>query len=159
ASNKHLAGPGDYLSGKAHPVVFAGAWVDDLKMVQTAHAIQLTDIPPMVQLAVKEEDRTEEGKAYFEPKMKEQLADSPAVIAPVARGGRYVRRMVVSAESSFDVNKKPLTYHWSVLCGDADRITIKPLNAAKSVVEIRIPYHERRTVESSVKLETNRVDI
>jgi hypothetical protein len=67
--------------------------------------------------------------------------------------------MVVSAEDSADLNRNPLTFHWVVLRGDAERITIKPLNEAASRVEIQMPYHERYTVKEPTPIETNRVDI
>ncbi|MBE3069676.1 MAG: hypothetical protein IMZ66_05520, partial [Planctomycetes bacterium] len=54
-TGKPIADPKEYLTGKAHPTVFEGSWVDDLKMVEMAHAIHLDDIPPMVQLRVAEE--------------------------------------------------------------------------------------------------------
>jgi hypothetical protein len=160
STNKHLKEPNEYLTGKAHPPVFEGAWVDDLKMVQMAHDMPLKSIPPMIQLKVIEEDEPVPGKDYFDGPLTEKLADSPAAIARVVRGGSYYRRMVVSAEDSFDANKNLLKFHWSVLRGDRERITIKPLNEAGSRVEIRVPYHERRPVEDApLKIESNRVDI
>jgi hypothetical protein len=159
STNKHLKDPKEYLTGKAHPIVFDGSWVSDLKMVQTAHEITLENIPPMIQLKVVEEDSAADGMDYFEPGKSEKLCDTPASIGRVVRGGKYVRRMVVSAEASFDVNKKPLTYTWVVLRGDAGHIQIKPKNTSGSVVELLVPYNERWTAESPVKIETNRVDI
>ena len=32
-TNKHLKDPKEYLTGKAHPTVFEGSWVDDLALV------------------------------------------------------------------------------------------------------------------------------
>ena len=160
ASNKHLTDPKEYLTGKAHPAVFEGSWVNDLKMVKTAHDLELATIPPLVQLKVVEEDKPVVGKDYFEPPVNEQLADTPAAIARVVRGPNYVRRMVVSAEESFDVNKQPLKYHWVVLRGDAARIQIKAKNDSGSVVELLVPYHERRPIDGHhLKMDSNRVDI
>ncbi|MBY0523492.1 MAG: putative Ig domain-containing protein [Gemmataceae bacterium] len=160
STNKHLKDPKEYLTGKAHPTVFENTWVNDLEMVKLAHDIQATNIPPMIQLKVAEEDVTVPGRDSFEGNpLAEKLHDTPASIARIVRGPNHVRRMVVSAEGSFDVNKKALTYHWSVLRGDAKRITIKPMNEAGSIVEILVPYHDRYTIDSPVKIETNRVDI
>jgi len=156
-TNKHLQDPKEYLTGKAHPTVFEGSWVNDLAMVQSAHAITADTIPPMVQLKVVEEDTPQPSRDFFEG--TEKLHDTPCVISRIVRGPNYVRRLVVSAEGSFDVNKKPLTFHWAVLRGDNQRITIKPLNDSASVVEIKVPYHDRYTIDSPVKIETNRVDI
>ena len=66
--------------------------------------------------------------------------------------------MTVSAEASFDVNKRPLTYKWIVLRGDADKIKIEPKNKEGSVVELTVPYHERRPIFPGAELESNRVD-
>lgn len=160
ASNKHLTDPKDYLSGKAHPPVFEGSWVNDLKMIQMAHEMQIGSIPPMIQLRAVEEDRAVPGRDYFEPGVSEVLCDTPCAIGRVVRGTRYVRRMVVSAEESVDANKLPLKFHWVVLRGDAERIKINPLNEAGSRVEILVPYHQRRQVDGHhLKIESNRVDI
>jgi hypothetical protein len=117
------------------------------------------DLPPMVQLQVQEEDQPAHGRDYFAPGKNERLFDTPCAIARVVRSTRYLRRMVVSAETSSDLSGKPLSYHWSVLRGDADRIKINRLNEAGSVVELLIPYHTRRAVEAGSSLESNRVDI
>jgi hypothetical protein len=159
SSNKQLKTPEEYLTGKAHPPVFEGAWVDDLKMVQAAQAIRLNNIPPMIQLKVVKEDEAVEGRDYFEPGKMEKLHDTPAAICRVVRGLGHTRRMVVSAGDSFDLNKKPLKFHWAVLRGDPKRIAIKPLNAAGSVAEIRVAYHERRKVNPASPMESNRVDV
>jgi hypothetical protein len=160
SSNKHLKSPEEYLTGKAHPTIFEGSWVDAEKMVKAAHDITLEKIPPMVQMKVVEEDEAIDGKDYFEAGKSEKLYDTPCAIARIVRSPKYVRRMVVSAEGSVDVNKKPLAYKWVVLRGDAERIQIKPKNDAGSVVELLIPYHERRLIpDSAQKIESNRVDI
>jgi len=78
-TNKHLAGPKQYLSGKAHPTVFEGRGVDALKLVQLAHAIALDDIPPMVQLKVVREGVSIRDVDYFEPGRTERLADNACV--------------------------------------------------------------------------------
>lgn len=158
-ANKHLTDPADYLTGKAHPTVFEGSWVNDLKMVQLAHDITVDTIPPLAQLQVTEEKRAENGRDFFELNGRsEVLADTPVVIARIVRGPEQVRRLVVSAEGSFDVNKRPLKYHWSVLRGDEKRIVIKPLNDVGSVVELKIPYHDR-FMAGPVPIESTRVDI
>ena len=158
-TNRHITDPKDYLTGKAHPTVFEGSWVNDLKMVQMAHDITIDTIPPLVQLKVLEEKLAEAGKDFFElPGRSEQLVDTPAVIARIVRGPEQVRRLVVSAEDSFDVNQRPLKYHWFVLRGDEKRITIKPLNDAGSKVELRVPYHDR-FLAGPVPIESTRVDI
>ncbi|HWE04648.1 MAG TPA: hypothetical protein VG326_19740 [Tepidisphaeraceae bacterium] len=159
-TNKQLKDPKEYLTGKAHPNVFDGAWVDDLKMVKMAHAITADTIPPMVLLRLVEEEDAIAGRDFFEERMiREKLADTPAVIARIFRAAARSRRFVVSAEESFDVNKRPLTYTWVVLQGDTTKIKITPRNPASSVAEIVVQYPERRPVQPGSALESNRVDI
>ena len=159
-TSKRLADPAkEYLTGLAHPSVFEGQWVNDLKMVQMAHEISLEDIPPLALLKVQDEDAPADGLDFFEPGASEKFADTPVVIARHFRGRHYIHRMTVSAESSLDVNKRPLAWHWAVLRGDASRIKMVPKNETGSVAELLVPYHERRPVLEGSALESNRVDI
>jgi len=159
STNKHLKSPDEYLTGKAHPTVFEGSWVNDLAMVTAAHDILPDNIPPLVGLKVIEEDKPVAGRDWFDPARNEVLADTPSVIARIVRSTQAARRMVVSAKDSADVNKRPLTYKWVVLRGDAARITIKPLDAAGSTVELVVPHHDRFLNASPTPIETDRVDI
>ena len=160
ASNRHLGGPKEYLSGKAHPSVFEGSWVDPLKMVKLAHDVRKDSIPPLVKLEVTEEDRTEPGRDFFDRAgLTEKHSDTVCVIARVWRGAAHRRRLVISAAGSRDVNKKPLTFTWVVLRGDEKRIEIKPRNKSGSLAEVTVAYHERRPIAPGSSLESNRVDI
>lgn len=158
-SNKNVAGAKGYLTGAAHPTVFVGENVDRLAIAKRAGTIRLSNIPPMVSLKVVSEDQPVAGRDFFERGRTEKLADTPCVIARIVRGRNYVRKMVVSAEDSKDLNKRPLKYRWVVLRGDADRIKIKLLNKAGSVAELSVPYHRRRPISKGSKMESNRVDI
>jgi hypothetical protein len=159
-SNRHLAGPKEYLTGKAHPSVFEGSWVDVAKMVHRAHDVRLDSIPPLVKLEVTDEDRAHNGRDFFEPAWaSEQHSTTVSVVARVWRGVARSRRLVVSAASSRDVNNKPLTFTWVVLRGDQKRIGIKPRDRAGSVVEITVAYHERCPIAPGSPMESNRVDI
>jgi len=149
----------DYLTGAAHPTVFDGKNIDELKMVELAHSMVKEKLPPIAGLRVIEEDKAKVGVDYFDAAEREVLFDTPCVVARVARSLRHTRRMVVSAEPSKDVNNLPLTYHWAVLRGDGDRIKIKKLNETGSLVEILIPYHERFPISPGSDMESNRVDI
>ena len=159
STNKHLKDPKEYLTGKAHPTVFEGSWVDDLAIVQKAHALELNALPPMVQLRVVEEDKAINGLDYHDLVSTEVLADTPACIARIHRSKAYKRRIVVSAEPSFDVNKSKLTYTWVILRGDPDKIKIVPKKDDQSVAEITVAWHDRRPVSPGSPLESNRVDI
>ena len=159
STNKHLKDPKEYLTGKAHPTVFEGSWVDELAMVQKAHALELKALPPMVQLRVLEEDKATNGIDYFDLANSEILADTPACIARIHRGKAQKKRMVVDASASYDLNKSPLTFTWVVLRGDSAKIKITPKKDDQSVVEISVAYHERRPITPASPMESNRVDI
>jgi hypothetical protein len=159
STGRQLKGPADYLTGKAHPSVFDGSQLDELAMVQLAHAMQPGALPPLVQLKVIEEAPAVAGVDYFEANGSERLGDTPAVLARIHRSKERTRRLVVSAEGSRDLNGAPLTYRWAILRGDPERIQIKPRNESGSVAEITVAYHERRPIAPGSPLESNRVDI
>jgi hypothetical protein len=154
-----IATKADYLSGQAHPTVFDPRNVRCVPLANMAHGLKPADIPAMVQLKVLEEDLPQNGVDYFEPGLGEKLADSPAAIGRIVRGRQYVRRMVVSAEDSYDVNARQRTFHWVVLRGDPARIKIVPRNPRQSIVELTVPYHARAPIRSNPTVESNRVDI
>lgn len=176
--NKHLADPGEYLTGKAHPTVFDGRWVDVQNMVRMAHDMTLKTLPPVVHIKVIEEDEPRNGRDFFDApafpaevlaqrypgsefaqRNLEQHADTPAVIARIRRGRNFLRRIVVSAAESVDLNQRPLTFHWVVLRGDAETIRLRRLDAAGTQVEIVVPYTGRGPVLPGSALQSNRVDI
>lgn len=158
-SSKIVQTPDDYLTGKAHPTVFAGGNVDVDKMVTLAHEIRPDALPPMVAIKVVEEDEGVVGRDYFDVAPRERRFDTPCAVSRVVKSTRYLRRMVVSAQASADPGGRPLAYFWVVLRGDAGRIRIKALNEAGSVAELLVPYHERRPVAPGSKVESSRVDI
>ena len=151
--------PADYRNGETHPTVFDGKKIDVLKMVKMAHRIKLDETPPMVQLRVIEEDEPVVGRDYFAPAPRQKLFTTPSAIARVHRTTRHTFRMVVSAEGSRDLDGRKLTWHWKVLRGDADAITIRPLNDDRSIAELIVPYHARRPVRPNSPMESSRVDI
>lgn len=159
STSKGLKSPEEYLTGKAHPTVFEGSQVDDVAMIQKAHGITLDTLPPLVQLSVMKEESPVHGRDYFEPGAREQWADTPGVIARIWRGKDKSRTMLVSAEKSFDVNKKPLKYHWVLLRGDPKRVRITPKKDDGSVAELTVEYHERLPIGPGAAMDSNRVDI
>ena len=158
-SNRTVAKPADYLTGKAHPTAFDGSQVDAERMVTLAHGIQPETLPPMVQIKVLEEDEGTVGRDYFNVGPRERLFDTPCAMARIVKSTKYEHRMVVSAEGSKDLRHQPLTYHWAVLRGDEARIRINKLNTEGSKVELIVPYHERRPITPGNARESNRVDI
>jgi hypothetical protein len=157
-TNKHLKGPEDYFTGKAHPSVFEGSCVDELAMVKLAHALTLDTLPPVLRLKVVEESEAVAGEDYFEEGLTERLGDTSAVIARVHRSKERTRRIVVRAEAD-RAGAAPTTFRWVILRGDPKRIQIKPRDQDGTVAAITVAYHERQPIAPGSPLESNRVDI
>jgi hypothetical protein len=157
STSKALQSPDDYLTGIAHPTVFDGKNLDLVKMVKAAHDLRLGTVPPVSQLRVVNET-FDTAKIQSKEEKNEVLANTPCVISRVMRSLDYEKTITVSAAKSFDANKLPLTYHWKVLRGDAERIKIIPSEDGAEATLI-IPYHERRPIYPGSDMESNRVDI
>ena len=95
-------------------------------MVTMAHEMKTANLPPRVHISVVEEDKGVVGRDYFDVRPRERLFDTPSAIARVVKSTKYERRMVVSAEGSYDLNDRPLRFHWAVLRGEPDRIGHRP---------------------------------
>lgn len=149
----------DYLSHKAHPVVFQGSELDPLRMVRLAHELTVDSLPAFVRLKVLKEDLGIPGVDYFHPRAGEVNFDTPAAISRIYRSHSYQRRMVVDATESVDVNGLPLRFQWIVLQGDPAHVQIRQLNKAGTQAELVIDWHERAAVPGLPGMETNRVDV
>jgi hypothetical protein len=144
-----------YLTGLAHPSAFPPladwSWAspgspESVRYLQMAAEIRTNNIPPMIQLRV--EDDTFNGVSgvdYFDPAYRgERLYTTPVSIARLYRGREHTKTMTVTAEDSYDINNRPLTYKWVVLRGDPDLVRIIPLNESQSRVRIEFDYHTTR---------------
>ena len=80
--NKPVQSDADYLSGRAHPIVYQGANLDPMRMVQMAHDMTEETIPPFVRLRVVKETLGLPGRDYFHTGPGEKLFDTP----PRSRG-------------------------------------------------------------------------
>jgi hypothetical protein len=149
----------DYLSGRAHPDVFSGERLNVLNMIERAHNLNAGDVPPMVHLRVTEESHGKAGVDMMLPDSDESLFDTPSAIARVIRSTAYAKRLVVDASDTVDPNGRPLTFRWSVLHGDTNHITIRPLNDQGSIAEIIVPWHERAPIAEQRDVTSDRVDI
>ncbi len=149
----------DYFTGRAHPVAFDVTWLRPEAMVRMAQAMTPDAVPPVVRLAVKEEDAPRPGTDYTDATPGEVLFDSACAVARVWQRGARTRRMVLNTEASFDPNARPLTYRWVLLQGDPAKVQITPLTPNGSVAELRVTWHERFTVSPEDQLASNRVDI
>ena len=147
-----------YLSGAAHPSAFKSSDLRPLQMATMAQALDLDKIPPMVQLAVLEEDEAKLGLDYFENGLSEPLADTPAAIGRVYRRIAGKWHLKVSAAESFDINNQPLSYHWVLLRGDPKQVTIEPYDGGAAAA-ITVGYQPRQAVAPGKAMASNRVDI
>jgi hypothetical protein len=146
-------------SGTANPVVFDSAKVDVERMVDLAHSMSPDAVPPVAVLKIVGAPPPPENTPPTISPLAEQLFATPAAIACVFR--RLSRDFVVelSAEDSRDLDARPLTWHWSVLQGDATKIRIETLNDTSSRVRVTIPWFEPFPVATGSKKKTYRVDI
>lgn len=149
----------DYLNGRAHPIVFQSEFLDVERMVRMAHAMTEDNLPPMIQLSVVEEDLGDPAIDYFYAFPAERLADTPAVIARVYRTTADSRRMVVDASATVDPNDRDLAFHWVLLQGDPERVTIVPQGDGGSRAEITLRWHPTHPVAHRPDINSNRIDI
>ena len=159
ASNTQVVSPEDYFSGKAHPVVFDGNQLDELKMVQAAHALTPQTLPPLAQVRIVREDREiQAGTNAPEGALTERLCDTPGVIGRVHRRWDRTLRMTVSAADSYDRMGRPLTFRWVLLQGDPQRVHIEPGDDGREA-QLTIGWHDRYPTRPGSSIELNRVDI
>ncbi len=125
---KGIESDDDYLSPRAHPVVYEGDWVDAGRMVRMAQEMDQSRIPPIVRLSVLDETRPEANREFFEPARfaDEELATQNSLVARIWRGTGGTRQMTVSAAESVDARGQPLTFRWQVLQGDPGLVEIEP---------------------------------
>jgi hypothetical protein len=127
-------------------------------MVSLANAIAPDAIPAEVRIRVLEEELGTEGVDFFGQGLTEQLFDTPGAVARIWRSKAGRRSMTVSAEASRDPNGRPLAFHWQLLQGDPERVTIEPLGDGARA-RITLDWHDPFPISEEVPLTTARVDI
>tara|TARA_Y100001934_G_scaffold282554_1_gene396848 strand:- start:1398 stop:3410 length:2013 start_codon:yes stop_codon:yes gene_type:complete len=158
-SNSHLQNAKEYFNGKAHPTVFDSKHLDVVRMIRRAHSIEIDSLPPFAQFKVAKEDLPVPNRDYFDFRPHQRLFDTPCAVARVYKTTAPIYSLTLDAQSSRDINGKPLIFRWVVLRGDGSRIEIEKLEDKGSVVEVRVPWHDRRPVLPGSALESNRVDV
>ena len=139
----------EYLTGAAHASgvpVSAGAAASlgalaeqrQLELARAANKITVQTIPPLAKLRVVRED--------FMAEDREQLATTAWGVHRIWRREEVRREIVLSAEDSFDLNRRPLRFHWAVLRGNA-WVTIEPVDAQARQVRIVLNYPQRYQFE------------
>ena len=149
----------DYLTGKAHPIVFDAAQLDELKMVLAANRMTEGAIPPIALINLIEETPFEPGTHFFEPEKPHpwQLATTPVSIARLFRGNQPAYQCILSTQGSGDLLGRPLNFRAIVLQGDPSRIVIKS-DPANRAFQITIPWQPpEKTSPSTIR--SHRVDI
>ena len=162
ATQKTVKKPEDYLTGAAHPVVFDAANLDVEAMVNLAHALTPETIPPLVMLRTVSDAKAEPGIDFFDLR-PEGIFDTPFAIARVVRGVRTRDRTMTIEAIAPSLPAGQAQFTWTVLQGDAAKITLKPLTPNAARVEITVAYHgtyrPTRADGSQAALPTSRVDI
>lgn len=126
-SNRMLKEERDYFGGRAHPVVFDAAQLDEEKMVQLAHEMKPPLIPPLVQIQVEQETEWIAGRDYFEAEkvVPYKLGDTPVSITRVMRGNVPEMGMVVTAQKTADLMGRPVQIRWQLLQGDPRAVRVE----------------------------------
>jgi hypothetical protein len=161
-SLKRVQSPEDYLTGIAHPSVFRGEEIDELKMMKLAQSMTRETLPPVFHLEViGETPPPKPGIDFFESAGhdSEALADQGMVVARVFRGMAREREIRVRIADSQDFMARPLTYEWRVLRGDPDLVKIEP-NALLRDARITVTYQDgARPVPGTPEITSRRIDI
>ena len=151
--------PADYLSGRAHAVVFRGHELDEERMVRMAHDLTTDRVPAQIILRVAQEDLPLAAETAELAALPEIVLTGATAIGRIHRTRRLTRRMVVDVGSSGDFNGRTLTFEWRLLQGDAERVQIRTLNNEGSRAELLIDWHDPFPVPWNTDLQTARVDI
>lgn len=157
-ANKMVQTPEDYFTGKAHPVVFDSAQIDEAKMIRIAHDMTPEGIPPVVVMQILEETKIEEGRNYFEAAGNHpwQLADTPVSIARILRGNEAGHGMLISLEKSLNPAKGPLQMRAALLQGDPRFVRIE-IGEGKPLVRLRVRWQP--PLINTTGIRSHRIDI
>lgn len=145
-----------YFTGAAHPTVVDAAALRPARMVAHAAALTPETLPPMVRLAVVEEDFS--ATAGLDNR-SERLFTLPTAVARLWRGPEGRKSMRLSAAGTMARSERPLAFRWVLLRGDPAKVTLTPAPDGASA-EITLDWHDAFEVASpGGPLTTSRVDI
>jgi len=104
-----------YLTGRAHPVVFEEVDLDPERMVELAHRLTPEQIPAVARLAVVTEDSGTPDVDYFAGQLSEVSLNSAIALGRVYRTLLPTRKMTVQVlPEQLQTGRQP-QIHWVVL--------------------------------------------
>lgn len=157
-SNKMVKSEADYLTAKAHPVVFDGSQIDEEKMVLAAHTMTRAAVPPVAFVRVVSESSAKNGKDFFERSgiTSEKLGDTPTAIARVFRSHDAVHEMTISAAGTADLLGRPSRLECRLLQGDPSLVSIETGDKPDEF-RLRVKWHMPMITGTGIR--SHRVDI
>lgn len=158
-SNRMVVKDEDYFTGRAHPVVFDAAQIDEAKMIQLAHEMTPETIPPVALIDIKEETKAERGKQWFEPQgmpAHTSSANTPVSIGRIFRENTAEHGLIVSLDKSFAATPRKLSAKFAVLQGDPRFVRIDQ-QPGTTLARIRVRWQP--PVPGARGIRSHRIDI
>ncbi len=142
STQKHLASPDEYLTGKAHRVVLNPANVNAEAMVKLAHAMTTNTIPPLAYIRLEQMNPppARQGVDFFDARSDELVVQTPALFSMVMRGPAEKRSLRFAAGAIPPGVTEKMEYKWVVLQGDPQWVEIKPETPDNSSVTITLTH-------------------
>ena len=124
-SQKGVTTDEDYLSPKAHPTAFEKDNLDMKRMMELAHSLKPSEIPPVAHLAAVNSrlspiPQPVPGVDYPDC-FSEPIYATPCSIAFALRAPHAIRRFIIRAQVPGD---RSAVFHWTVVGGDASCVKI-----------------------------------
>ena len=152
----HVKSIDDYLSPKAHPVVFNAEMLNLNKIVDIAQTLTVENIPPRVEFVVLEESAADSANGQGKT---DHVFTTPSAVARIITEPGGTKSFTISMASTIiQAGKKP-KYHWRVLEGNPDLISIKKRNEIGSVAELVFQWHPRQPSLANPAVQTDRADV
>lgn len=153
-----VEGRDDYLGPMAHPSVIPAERIDLSRMLEISADLPADGLAPIPYLSVAA-PLVRTVNDGLDAGLGEVVFATPHAYAFAFRDAAFTRRVVASAALTKDPNGLPLTYHWRVIRGDPERITVAPRDESGTIADIEVAWHERMPVPASPGISSNRVDI
>ena len=165
STQKHLASPDDYPTGRAHRPVLNAADLDADAMAAMARAMTLETLPPLVfvNLAGMNPPPARLGSDFFDHRGDELVIQTPGHYSMVMRGPAEKRAFTFAAGPVPPGVTDTMEYRWVVLQGDPALVDIKTLNPARSAATLTLLHPPVLPFpvdpEAETPLMTSRVDV